>query len=140
MNTARKYLQDVLAVILPETWDIYPYFGDVTPEAGRTQVQLILTSVDRHEQAPLSHHNVNFTVRLLSGQTDPERREDELEDNLDEILYAIQVAAKSLGTITWNSAVKGVTEDRSRMMYDIEVSVITQSHNPELSTDSITEE
>jgi hypothetical protein len=115
----REYLERVLTAALPavDGVDIVRYARDVDPPA-RPTLLLRIDDVVRHPDAPQSQRRYGFTLILL-GAGDGERAEEELEEALETVLWAVE---ESPDLPQWVRAERAVWRD-STPAFEIAVPV-----------------
>lgn len=114
LNTVRKNLMADLKPTLPRRWKIIPY-GTKIDELTAKQVvaMIILESVQRAPEAPQGALLVTFSLIVIDPATGPATREDALDDDLTEMLWAID----EVETLSWTSAQRTIFQNR--VAYDI---------------------
>jgi hypothetical protein len=103
MTNARTYLSETLAPLLPRGWQIVPY-ADNVDTLSRPVVMLQQKRITPSANTPMGRHSVEFSVILLSPSTDVRKAEDDLDEQVDLLLYALE----DLPTLVWTNAERAV--------------------------------
>lgn len=106
MTNARTYLAETLRPLLPKGWQIVPY-ADTVDALSRPVVMLQQKRITPSASAPLGRHSVEFSVILLTPGTNLDRIEDDLDEQVDLLLYALE----DLPTLVWTSAERAVFDN-----------------------------
>jgi len=104
-DVIRKSLTDQLSQALPSNWKIYPFVPSLDQVPPRQVVGILnLKSVTKLPAAPNSHREAHYIFSVIVPSTDPEKREDNLDDALIDFLGAVD----DLPSLYWDSAERGV--------------------------------
>jgi hypothetical protein len=122
MDTARAYLIEQLTPLLPATWKLLPYFTNLDVQT-QTVAMLVLESVQRAPEAPNSTHEITFTLQLREPKTDPAKREDSLDESLDDLIFALD----TIPNTKWTKAERVLhgTPGAESLSFDISITVYT---------------
>jgi hypothetical protein len=124
-TTVRAELAALLAPLLPKDWLIVPNERAIET-ANRTVLRLSQQSIQRHPQAPLGAVLVTFKAAVIDPGTDIERAEDNLDDAVTSLLFAIDALG---GSVAWTDANKALFE--SNLGYEISLTVtVSKPQNP----------
>jgi hypothetical protein len=95
---------------------VLPYARNVTPPAQ----PLVMVRVDRVEPAKeLPNHNrYTFALVLLGSKNEPGPADDELDELLEQVIFAIN---SEQDVLTWESAARGTYENTSYPAYEVTV-------------------
>jgi hypothetical protein len=115
----RKWVEDQLTPHLPDTWRFIRYDTNVD-RISQTIVMLKLQSIARTPSAPNSGHTVEFVLTVVEPRIDPKLREDDLDEKLIEIVYAID----TVPNIRWTNAQRVLFND-TNLAFDITLEVVT---------------
>ncbi|MBU4334960.1 MAG: hypothetical protein KJ548_00155 [Actinobacteria bacterium] len=102
---ARKRLVDELSAALPSTYTVMGYPTGLDRVTGPT-VCVWQETVTKTDQFGPPRLRVDLAVWVLTGQEDPGKADDVLDDALTQVLAALQ----PLGWIDWTSAERLVPE------------------------------
>jgi hypothetical protein len=86
--TAREQLVEALRPLLPPTWVVVPFSRNLDVISHPT-VMVHASRIERSPAAPLSKHIVTFTVTVLDPQKDPTRGQGALDDEVNELIFAL---------------------------------------------------
>lgn len=114
--TPRAWLDAALSPLLPATWKIIPFQKELSTFTAPVVI-LKQSAITRLPEAPEGAHVVEFTVTVASPHVDREKAEDQLDDNVNALIHAID----TLG-IGWTRADK-VAIDNTYIGWDINLSV-----------------
>lgn len=115
-STARAYLDEVFAPLLPEEWKWIPYQRNLDALESVTVVWKQST-LSRLREAPIGTVLVEGTITILSPHQDVERA----EEDLDEAVLDLVLAIDSLPALAWSGATK-VSLNDTFFGYDLTVS------------------
>ena len=102
--TARAALHDALAALLPPDVELLPYAREIDPPSKST-VMLRLDTV-KPSTAAGGLRDYTFALVLIGAKLTAGRADDELEDLLDDVLFALE---KDHGlAVTWSEARRAV--------------------------------
>ncbi len=119
--TVREWLTENLAPLLPEDWKWVDNERAVDVTEAVT-VRWAQRRIAPLAETPLSHLGVEGILTVFSPRIDTERAEDELDDAVLELVYALQ----SLQGVKFTEATKvAVDEQQQRLGYDLQITVIT---------------
>ncbi|GAB3118409.1 hypothetical protein [Glaciibacter psychrotolerans] len=121
MTAPRKDLAALLKPLLPRTWKIVEH-QTTTDVLTVTKVTLKQLRIVRTPAAPQGAHDIEFIVTITSALTDPARAEDELDDQVNMLIHALDRAG-----IPWSSAAKVL--DGDSLAYDITLT-LTSTPDP----------
>lgn len=122
MTSARTYLAETLAPLLPKGWQIVPY-ADNLDTLSRPVVMLQQKRITPSTYAPLGRHSVEFSVILLNPSTDIRKAEEDLDEQVDLLLYALE----DLPTLVWTNAERAVFDNNHG--WDITLTLDTTRKN-----------
>jgi len=119
--TVRADLEGWLRPVLPKTWTIIPY-ADQTDRLERVTVILNQITIAHAPEVPGGAHMVTFEALVIEPSTDPARREDSLDDAVDNVLHALD----DLPNLRWTEATKvGWGDPVSNIAYRINLEVLS---------------
>lgn len=113
--TARSEVVDALDPLLPGV-TVLAYARNVDPP----KKPLVMVRVDRVEPAPQvpNHNRYTFALVLLATKNEPKHADDELDELLEQVIFAIN---SEDSVLTWTSAVRGTYENTSYPAYEVTV-------------------
>lgn len=121
MPSFRSQLVDALTPVLPGSWELVPTQRTVDT-LSHPIVQLSQISIRRDPNAPQSSALLTtFTLTVVDPLTDPERAEDNLDDEVLTLIFALD----GLGWLRWTDATKVIWQD-SHLAYDITIETLTR--------------
>jgi hypothetical protein len=116
----RQYLVDQLKPLLPEKWRWYAYNTNLdnlsTPVA-----MLWLQTITRTPEAPMGFRSTTFLLTIVEPKQDPAQREDPLDENLIELVDAID----TIPNVRWTRAERATFQD-TYLAFDITLEIITK--------------
>jgi hypothetical protein len=118
-RTSREQLVDLLRPLLPKTWKLVPFSrGLDTP--SQVTVMVHATAIRDAPAAPQGALETEFTLSVIDPQTDPERAQGALDDEVLELIHAL----KAVPFLIWESAEPTLVQDS--LSWDIKTTVITR--------------
>lgn len=121
MTTLRKQLSDRLRPLIPKAYTLRPNATQLEQLSGRVLLVKQLR-LEPSPAAPVGSLTVEFVLTLVTPLTSPQAAEDQLDDDVTEIVTALD----QLDDVTWTSAEK-VTAGPSDnyLAYDIRLTCTT---------------
>lgn len=104
---ARQQLRDALAPLLPRTW-VWVTDERARPDDERTRVHLLQRTIDPSSWGGKPSHRLGFEVTVTVPQPDLSAAEDQLDDDVLALLYALA----SLKGLQWTTATKATYDGR----------------------------
>lgn len=98
--------------------DVIAYSRSIDPPANPT-VLVRLDEVEPHPEAPQALNLYHFALILIPTVSETGAADDELDDLLEDVLYAIFKA----GNLTWSKAVRGTYQDTTYPAFEITLDV-----------------
>lgn len=122
-TSVRSQFAEALTPLLPATWKILNSEKGV----GNHQhpiVRLSQRKIERHPNAPLGARQTTFTVTVTAPSGDLEHWEDELDDEVNTLTWAIETLGSDF---SWSSAEKGIlpAEEGGNLFYEMTVLIST---------------
>lgn len=145
VKTVRTQLLALLRPSLPtatwnlargaQAWLLLPH-EDNTDTITQPTLILSMQEIERHPAAPMAKQLVTFTLRLAVPSEDFRKREDQLDEAVQKLLYAIDAGGSG---IAWTSARKVMHRDRY-LAFDVSMTVTIDrgDETPEPTTTSTT--
>lgn len=101
MTDMRNYIVDTIKPLLPRKWRYVATTGTLD-KLDAVTVQLILQSVSKVPEAPFAKHlqQITYELNVFDPSTNPDSREQSLDDELIELLAAIE----AVENLTWTTA------------------------------------
>lgn len=118
----RGWVMENLKPLLPRGWVLSPY-ARIPDSVEKTTVIVWLQNITRLPEAPQSSHVTEYLVTVVSPAADPSQADEDLDDNIADLLHAID---QTPNTITWERAERASYNGTS-LAFDITVRVITTS-------------
>lgn len=115
----RQSVINRLKPLLPRKWKLLPY-GTNLDTLSVTVVMLTIQSITRTPAAPQSHRTYAATLSIFQPSTDPERLNDPLDDDLIDLLNAID----ELEDVKWTKAERVLGNNDSNYGFDITIEVV----------------
>lgn len=104
--------------LLPKAWRLIPY-GTNLDTLDTTCVMVTIQSIERHPAAPMSHRLYSATFTILQPLTAPGRADDALDDDVIDLLNAID----QLKNVKWTKAERGLGNNGNNLGFDITIEV-----------------
>ena len=102
----RDWVIDQVKPLLPRGWRLIPYSTNLDV-LSTPVVMLKLQSIARTPEAPNASRTAEFVLTIIEPKTDPQAREDALDDNLLALIYAID----KLPSLKWTKATRALFAD-----------------------------
>jgi hypothetical protein len=99
-QTSRQQLVALLTPLLPKTWKVIPFQRD-PGVLSQVTVMVHMTNISQSPAAPRGALLSEYTVSVFDPQTDPERAQGALDDEVLELIHAISSLP---GGVVWDSA------------------------------------
>lgn len=106
----REHVVGTLKPLLPARWNLKAA-NDLTDDIDRPTVVLVFQKWERSTIAPATQRVATFVLTILEPKTNPGPADDALDDDLAELLTAIETAGQELG-MTWTTAERGVSHSK----------------------------
>ena len=119
-QTTREQLVEALTPLLPKAWKVVPYSRNLDALSAPT-VMVHLSNITRAPAAPQGALLSEFTVSVLDPQTDPERAQGALDDEVMDLIHAIDDLP---GWIVWDSAEPTLVGDY--LAWDLKTTVVSR--------------
>lgn len=119
--STRTDLATQLKPLLPRTWKIVPEQRNIDV-LTKPLVMLKQLRIEPGKDLPQDHHWVTFVLTIVSPHQDPALAEDQLDDSVAELLFAVD----ALPHLSWLSAEKVSFQD-SYIAYDVTLKAIDHS-------------
>lgn len=113
----RQELAAALKPLLPSKWRIVDSSTNLDA-LSTTVVVLKQLRIERAPAAPAGAHSIGFVVTVASPLPDSQRAEDDLDDSVNALIHAIDVAG-----ISWTLAEKVMFDNY--LAYDITLTVVS---------------
>lgn len=124
-TTVREWLEDALKPVLPSGWRIIP--NQRIPETiDRITVVIKHIRIAPLAEAPKGHLSNDVIITVADPHTDQARAEDALDDEVLELVNALQTIAG----ITWTGADKVLVNTTDNLGWDIACSIISRKKAP----------
>jgi hypothetical protein len=116
----RQWVADQLKPFVePRGW-LFVRYSTSLSKLSRPVAMLKLQALRRTPEAPGSGHTVEFVLTLIDPAIDPEKREDSLDENLIELVYALD----TIPNVRWTNAQRVMFDDKN-LAFDITLEVLT---------------
>lgn len=126
MTTLRHELRDRLRPIIPRDYTLRPN-GLQLETITKPVLQIKQMRMRPSDEAPVGSLTVDMVLTMAVPQRDPQAAEDKLDDDVLEMLTALD----QIGWANWTNAEKVTAgPDDQYLAYDITVTITTQ-HKPE---------
>ena len=119
--TTREQLVAALTPLLPEAWRVVPYSRSLDT-LDRVTVMVHASRIEHAPQAPLSQHVTTLAVSVFDPQSDPERAQGALDDEVGALLFALD----ELPWVSWSSAEASQLPDGGPLGWDVTLETITK--------------
>lgn len=117
--TPRAALAAILKPLLPEGWK-FVLTNRFTDTLSATTVWLKQERITRLPVTPQAAHLIEYTVTIATPLTDFDKAEDRLDDEVNALIHALDVAG-----IEWTSAEKKLLSE-GVLCYDLSVNLISE--------------
>lgn len=114
----RNYIVAALTPLLPKRWKIKG-FNSLPDDIAVPHVILVFQRYTRSTIAPRAWRNAEFVLTIVTPKTDPGVADDALDDEVIDLLNAIDQLAET--NLTWTTAERG--EAGSRPGFDISLTI-----------------
>lgn len=121
----RQSVINRLKPLLPRKWKLLPY-GTNLDKLSVPVVMLTIQSITRTPQLPQSHRTYAATLSIFQPSTAPGRMDDALDDDLIDLLNAID----ELDDVKWTKAERVLGNNDSNYGFDITIEVPYRKDNP----------
>ena len=125
----RNYIINQLKPLLPKKW-LVKAFNALPDKITTTSVVLVFESYARTTVAPRGPRTANFTLSIVTPQTIPGAADDALDDDVIDLLNAIDTLAET--GLRWTTAVRGVASGQPG--FDIGLSIPIQLETTDQET------
>lgn len=122
MGAARQALVDALTPLLPKGrngWKLIPTQRSYD-QLDRVCVVLKQQKITRLPQTPNASHRVDFVITIISPNTDIDKAETDLDEQVDVLLHNLD----AIKSVDWTDASKVEVSDKY-LGYDVSVYIIT---------------
>lgn len=116
-NGPRAILAAHLKPLLPTSWRIITNEAN-TDTPNSTVVKISQQSFKRLPEAPQGAHLIEFVVAITTPYTDLAKAEDQLDDDMNAFIHALD----ELAGVAWSEATKVAVEGRG-LGYDITLTI-----------------
>lgn len=99
-QTSRQQLVALLTPLLPKAWKVIPFQRD-PGVLSQVTVMVHMTNISQSPAAPRGALLSEYTVTVMDPQTDPDRSQGALDDEVLELIHAIESLH---GGVVWDSA------------------------------------
>lgn len=113
---ARQQLRDALAPLLPDTW-VWITDERARADDERTRVHLVQRTIEPGTWGNTSAHRLGFECTVTVPQSDLTKAEDQLDDDVLAVLYAIG----KLKGVKWSTATKAIFDGRLGYQFGLDV-------------------
>jgi hypothetical protein len=116
----RKLITDTLKPLLPRTWRVLDRQPNLDTLSKPT-VTIRIERIERAKEAPKVGRWYHGVLRITSPVQDIDRVDDALDDNIIDLLNAIDdlPATDTAPQLVWTTAERGVVEGSTNFAFDI---------------------